>query len=130
MNGRPVRVRVDAIPGQQDVRPEVEANLNVEGKAVLEIDFDPAVEILPPANESRTGDPNRGLRIIRQEFSPGRLTVVCEGLSGERYRLGVMNSSLIKSVNGAVLEHGEIQVDFSGGPPGVYARRDIILNLK
>ncbi len=128
LDGRPVRIRAVAVPGQQDVRPEVEAKL--EGKAVLEIHFDPAVEILPPANESRTGDPNRGLRIIRQEFAPDRLTVVCEGLAGETYVLGVTNSTLVKSVNGAVLEHGEIRVDFPAGPPGGYARRDIVLNLK
>jgi hypothetical protein len=127
-NGRHVPVRTDVIPGGQDVRAEVKTKL--EGTTVCEIRFDPAVEILPPENESRTGDPNRGLRILRQDFAPGRLTVVCEGLSGESYVLGVTNAPLIKTVQGAALEKGSLRIDFPAGSSGSYGRRSVILNLK
>ena len=126
--GRPIRVRTGASAGAQAARFMVEVQLS---KAeTIELDLGPAAEILPPENPSATGDSNAGLRIIRTDFSDGRLKIVAEGISGRTYLLPIIDSGRVKSVSGAVLEGSVLKVAFGGGSAGAYVRAEIALALR
>lgn len=128
MNGRNIRFQLAALPLPQAVQPIVETSLS--GKDVIEIEMEPAAELLPPVNESMTGDPNQGLRIIKSEFKDRRLNVIVEGLSNRSYDLQVTNPHLLRSVSGAKWEGSKLQIQIPQGAAGEYIRHEIILNLK
>ncbi|HEX2695417.1 MAG TPA: GH116 family glycosyl hydrolase, partial [Acidobacteriota bacterium] len=102
VNGKPAAF-VDAGPATLAVRPSVEFPLT--GKDSVEIGFEPTVEVLPPAVTTRTGDADRGLKVIRVDLSAPKdgLEVVVEGLAGETYELPVARADKILSVAGAEL---------------------------
>ena len=127
-DGRPVRVNADTPEGAQAVRPKIEAVLHKT--ITIELDLDPAAEILPPENPSATGDSSAGLRLIRTGLSGGRMTIVAEGISGRTYLLPVLDPVRIGSVSGAVLEGSALKIVFDGGLAGTYVRKEIALNLR
>lgn len=126
--GRPLKVRTDVSAGSQAARAAAEIPLS---KAeTIELDLGPAAEILPPENPSATGDSNAGLRIIRTDFSAGRLKIIAEGISGRTYLLPIIDPGRVRSVSGAVLEGSALKVAFGGGSAGTYVRAEIILALR
>jgi len=127
-NGQPVRPRLEKSSLAQAVQPVVEMNLT--GKDTIEIDFEPAVEILPPANESKTGDPSQGLRIIKMEQTGKALKVIVEGLAGRTYDLPLTQSKRIGSVQGAKQAAGKLLIPFSQGMQGEFIRQEVILRMK
>jgi len=126
VNGVTVSAKVIKLEMAQAVQPTVE--LNLAGKDIVEIDFDPAVEILPPANESKTGDLNKGLRIIKMEQSGKALKVIVEGRAGEAYDLALTQSKKIASVEGAKQAAGKLIIEIPSGALGEYVRREIIIH--
>ncbi|MFQ5772727.1 MAG: hypothetical protein ACE5HX_19485, partial [bacterium] len=55
-------VAFEQIISTQTIQPEEEFIL--EGPTTVEVAFDPTVELLPPYIETKTGDSNKGLKII------------------------------------------------------------------
>lgn len=113
VNGKPAAF-VGVGPAALSVRPSVEFPLT--GEDTVEIGFAPTVEILPPAVETRTGDANRGLKVIRVELSTPKdgLEIVVEGLAGETYELPVTMSDRIGAVEGATLSNGRLIIRIPG----------------
>jgi hypothetical protein len=128
LNGRPIPVETRTPAWAQAERPLVEVAL--AGSDRVEIDFEPTVEILPPANETATGDPDQGLKILRQARSGSELTVVCEGLAGREYRLGLRGAERADSVSGAAREGSGLTLRMPPGPAGSFVRTEIRLTLK
>ncbi len=128
VNGKSVRPQIHRFPMDQAVQPAVE--LNLTGRDTVEIDFQPSVEILPPANESKTGDPNKGLRIIKMGLEGRTLKVVVEGLAAHTYELAVTQSGKIASVRGARLAADRLLIQFPAGPAGEFVGQDIFIFLK
>jgi len=128
VNGQLVRPQLEKSSLAQAVQPVVEMNLT--GKDTMEIDFEPAVEILPPANESKTGDLSQGLRIIKMEQAGKALKVIVEGLAGRTYDLPLTQSKKIASVQGAKQAAGKLLIPFSRGPQGEFIRQEVILHMK
>jgi glycogen debranching enzyme len=128
LNGKSVRPRVEKSPLAQAVQPSVEFNLT--GRDTVEIDFEPTVELLPPSNESKTGESNKGLRIIKMERTGKALKVTMEGLADQAYVLAVTQSKRIESVSGAQRSDQQLLIQFPKAPAGEFVRQEIIINLR
>ena len=128
INGKSVPVKEGVTPGGQSIQARIELGLTAEDSVVIEIE--PTVEFLPPDNTSETGDPNRGLRIIRTESQDRGIKVIGEGLSGETYELKITNPDLIRSVTGAELDGARLRVHFPPASPAGYVPFEISLSLK
>jgi glycogen debranching enzyme len=127
--------RVDGQPvpfGQevssQTIQPIVETKLGATTK--IEIDFEPTVELLPPANDSKTGDGNKGMKIISTKLEGKTLGIVVEGLSGEHYRLGIVHAERLASVEGCSVSGSTLLIDFPAGKTGEFERKNIKLQIK
>jgi hypothetical protein len=128
VNGRTVMADLANKPWAQAVRPVVQAVLT--GKDRIEIEFTPVPELLPPANESATGDMNKGLRIISQVYKDRTLTTTVEGLAGASYEIGLVNAGLAASISGATLESGRLRLVMAAGPAGEYLRTEISIRTR
>ncbi|MBM3311901.1 MAG: hypothetical protein FJY80_10375 [Candidatus Aminicenantes bacterium] len=128
VDGRTVPATLVKKARPQAVRPVVAGVLSE--KTRVEIEIIPAPELLPPANETATGDRSRGLRVISQSFEDSTLVVVVEGLAGETYDCGLAHADRVASVTGASLSSGRLTVEFPGGPPGEYVRTVVRLRKR
>jgi hypothetical protein len=127
------RVNGQAVPFQQEVssqtvQPIVDSKLGSSLK--IEIDFEPIVELLPPSNETKTGDSNKGLKIISTSLKDNTLHVIVDGLAGEQYELGLVHSDKLASVEGCNVSGSSLIIDFPVGTVGQFVRREIALKLK
>ena len=126
LNGQPIDFKI--LSAGNVVQPEIDFGLS--GQDVVEVDFDPTVEILPPDLDSGVGDFDKGLKIFRLELGGKNLKVVVEGLAGETYALNLANGDLVETAAGAELSGGRLLIRFPGGQGREFLRREIILKLK
>jgi hypothetical protein len=96
----------------------------------IEIDFEPTIELLPPSNETKTGDVNKGLKIISTSLKGKTLTVVVEGLSGEQYSLGMTNVEKLASAEGCQVKDLSLLIDVPPGKAGEFIQRGIRIGMK
>ncbi len=127
-NGKPVKIGTGPGLSLQAARPTVEIPLT--GKDTIVLEFEPSAEVLPPPVRTRTGDPDRGLKIVRTELAGNRLNIIVEGLSGETYDLPIANAALVLSVQGAEMDGGTLVIRIPDKPEGGFIRQVIILELK
>ncbi len=128
LNGRPLDFVLEHEDQVQAVVPRVEFALSSDDK--VEITLVRAPEIVPPAVRTETGSLNKGLKIVRTEFSGRELRVLVEGLAGEGYDLTVTNGDLIESVSGAEYGEGRLAFSMPSGVEGEFSPHTIILTLK
>ncbi|MCJ7644604.1 MAG: GH116 family glycosyl hydrolase [Candidatus Aminicenantes bacterium] len=128
VNGKPAEIEAGQGLSFQAVRPAVEFPLT--GKDTIVLEFEPSVEVLPPPVRTRTGDADRGLKIIRTELAGNKLRVVVEGLSGEIYDLPITNAVRVVSARGAELDGGTLVIRIPDKPEGGFVRHEIVLELK
>jgi hypothetical protein len=128
LNGVSLPFKLDESASAQAIRPRVELALHRDDK--VEITVDPAPEIVPPDVVSRTGDLNRGLKIIRTALAGRDLKVTIEGLAGESYVLEVVNGARVDSVTGAGFDGRRLTIAIPAGKPGEFIRRDVTIRSK
>jgi len=102
----------------------------LSGRDVVEIDLEPAVEILPPVNEYQVGDFDKGLKIITLNLSGKDLKAVVEGLAGEFYSFRITHGELVQDVVGASVLGNRVTINFPVGNAREFVRREIILRLR
>ncbi|RKY56594.1 MAG: hypothetical protein DRP89_01080 [Candidatus Neomarinimicrobiota bacterium] len=100
------------------------------GSATVEIEFNPTVEILPPYIETKTGDMNKGLKIISLRREEDHLKVDVEGLSGKSYVLEVVNPELIHQIKGASHKGNRIDIKIPDGKEGDFIGHEIIIKTE
>jgi len=110
------------------VQPRIVAELT--GEDTIEVAFDPAPEVLPPDIVSRTGDVDRGLKVVRVERTETGLELVLDGRAGETYNVNVFQFDKVVSVEGAEFDRGRLTVRFPDGEAGAFVRRVVKLVLK
>jgi hypothetical protein len=127
---RIINVQVDGqtIPFSQEtttrtIQPNI--TFSLQQHQTVEILFEPAVEILPSVTDTKTGDSNKGLKIISYSFSAKNLVVIVEGLSSNAYELRVANAGRIQSVTGAVREGSALRFSMPNGPVGEFVRHTL-----
>lgn len=127
------RVNGQAVPFKQEVsaqtiQPIVETKLGSSVK--IEIDFQPTVELLPPSNDTKTGDRSRGLKVVSTAMKGNVLRVVVEGLTGEQYTLGMVHSERLAAVGGCKVSGSSLLIDFPAEKTGEFERREITIEIK
>ena len=128
LNGKAVPFAPDTSISGQAVRPSMEVPLG--GEDVVELSIDPAPEIIPPDPVSRTGDGNRGLKIVRTRQQGPELTVTLEGLAGVGYVLEVANGGRVASVAGGVFDGRLLTVDFPAVKTAGFVRKDVVIRSR
>ncbi len=112
----------------QALQPVIEFTLT--DSAVVLINFEPTVEILPPVIETKTGDTNKGLKIISTQRQEEKLTLTVEGLAGEHYELGFVHGEKIQAVQGAQTSAGMLVIKMPDGPAGEFVKHEIVIETK
>lgn len=125
VNGQPQKFMVKE--SIQTAQPQVEFALT--GNDLVEIVFEPTVEIIPPAIDSKVGDPDKGLKLISLRREGNQLKVTIEGLAGQFYALPLTQPKLVKTVSGAELQGDKILIQIPAGPAGEFLRHEISLKL-
>ncbi|HTP13750.1 MAG TPA: GH116 family glycosyl hydrolase [Bacteroidota bacterium] len=128
-----VRVNGQSTPFKQNIstqtiQPVVETTLG--SSVTIEIDVEPTVELLPPSNDTRTGDGNKGLKIISTRWKDNVQNIVVEGLSGEEYRLGIAHAERLATADGCNVSGSVLLIEFPAGTVGEFVRKDIALRSK
>jgi hypothetical protein len=114
------QVRVGGRPREVDVRRNplsVQPLImtTVRDSFAVEIDYESPIEVLPPPVETRTGDPNSGVKIVSTAWKDGKLTLTLEGLAGTSSRIPLLLQKPGGRVKGARLEGTVLNVDFPAG---------------
>jgi len=102
----------------------------LSGRDTIELELEPAVEILPLQLESAVGDFNRGLKIVRVAREEKALRLAVEGLAGQSYRLRLTHTELVQGADGARLDENGLFVQFEPGEKREFSRKEIVLRLK
>jgi hypothetical protein len=123
VNGRPVAVRDVRRP--HSTRAPVEVTMT--GPVTCTYTISRVPEVIPPEPAGRTGEPNRGLKIISTAWENGRLTLVVEGPAGSRTGLALRNADCAGEVRGADLRDGRLRVLFPAGNDGEFLRKAITI---
>lgn len=126
VNGTPVNFSTSV--SAQTIQPVIEFTLT-DSAAVL-INFEPNVEILPPVITTKTGDTNKGLKIISTHWQEGRLTLTVEGLAGESYELGFVQGERIDAVHGAQAGANTLVMKMPDGGTGEFVKHEIVIETK
>jgi len=108
---------------------QVEAEVLLNNKSmIIEMIYVPSVEVLPPIAETKIGDNNKGLKIISiKQGEKKELIIKVEGLGGQKYRLDILNSEIIKEVVGASLEENSLEIKIPAGQPQTFIPHTIII---
>jgi glycogen debranching enzyme len=99
-------------------------------ETTIEINFIPTAELLPPLIETRTGDTNRGLKIISLRREQKNLRVDVEGLAGQTYKLGILNGEYILRVKGAEYQENRLMIKIPDGEPAKFLRHILTIALR
>ncbi|MFP4081996.1 MAG: amylo-alpha-1,6-glucosidase [Candidatus Aminicenantes bacterium] len=108
-----------------------EADIPLSGRPlIIEMEFVPTVEILPPAVKTKPGERNKGLKIISIQKQGSLLKVRVEGLADQLYELRVANEELIDKVEGAELKGSKLKIHMPEGKPGTFLPHPIMIHVK
>ncbi len=129
VDGAPAEVRWTSASGDPAAQVFVDVPL-AGAERTVRVEFTPGPEPLPPADTARTGDTDRGLKIVRTSLSGQALTIAAEGLAGERYVLRFANPSAIASAEGAEFDGTAATLTFPPGVPGAFLRREVRILLR
>lgn len=119
--------------------PEVQGSLRqsvvsidapVLKEETFETTYEGGFELLAPRIETRTGDPNRGLKIVSTDWAGKKLTVLLDGLAHERYELKFVHGDRVESVKGGVFTKDKIQLQMPDGPTGEFVRHAVEITVK
>jgi len=126
VNGESVPYEV--APSSRAVQPVVEFDLGVSN--VLEVSFEPTVELVPPRFYAQVGESNRGIKIVDMIFRKRKLSVTVEGLAGRYYSLRVVNGERVESVSGARYEDGMLHVHIPDRGRRAFTSHEIVIAVK
>ena len=107
----------------------VQPSVSVRTRGPLDIDFtfSDEVEVLPPLCDTKTGDTNRGIKIISCTWTGTSMVLVVEGLAGESYRIPLLANAPVDHVTGGVLDGGDVLVSFPDAERVDFARKEITI---
>jgi glycogen debranching enzyme len=126
LNGNEINIVETATP--QSIIPSVE--FDYLGNSLIEIDFDPTFELLPPVIDCPTGSLNTGLKIISSSWKNKKHTIVLEGLGGEIYLLPAVHLEAIASVQGCKQVAGGLEIEFPATSKKDFVRKEITVQTK
>jgi hypothetical protein len=135
VNGRAGRFTVDKQGDSQFVRVDIGP---LVAATTIEVALDEGTEVFRRMDAAPAGGSNRGLRILRDRATGSTLSLLAEGVAGERYpidvrtprQLGVLPQG-VRSVRGTATVPGSRRLEVSfEGTAGEYVRREITIPLR
>jgi glycogen debranching enzyme len=127
VDGKPVEFRTQERAQVVHIESEIPVR---EDPLSIDLTFIPTVEILPFVPESKTGDSNKGLKIISLNKEDSKLAIEVEGLTNETYHIRVMMPEHITKVQGAELKGDELILTMPEGKFGNFVPHKILIYLK
>ena len=106
---------------ERTVTPEMTHRL-LRDSARIEIRLETSFQLLPPDQLSRTGDSDRGVKLIDVHQRANVLRIELEGLGGREYRLPVKHAEKAGAVRGAELRAGWLVVRLPSSDSGQFLR--------
>ncbi|MBD3414664.1 MAG: hypothetical protein GF421_09580 [Candidatus Aminicenantes bacterium] len=97
---------------------------------LVQVFFQPCLEILPVIPSVKVGDPDSGLKVISLHRKDQTVILKVEGLSGKMYRLHMMHPELIQNIQGASVEAGYLMIKVPDHIPGEFVEHTINIELK
>lgn len=126
VDGKPVDFRFNSY-SQQD---QADVTVLMSDKPAKVVFFRrPTVEILPFIPDTHVGDPDQGLKIVEIVRRENILDVSIEGLAGRTYELGVTNSEMIESVEGAERIEDSLRIYMPGEIKGSFVTHSIKIKI-
>lgn len=104
--------KYEYIEGTQAI--QLKTLIKVSGKNELVINHTPTPEIFIIPQTTPIGATNEGLKVISQKLTGKKLTIEVEGIPGKNYELGIKNSNLAGTINGAVEKNGKLIILIKG----------------
>jgi glycogen debranching enzyme len=135
VNGRRARVAVDKQGDSQFVRVDVGP---LVAATTIAVTLDEGTEVFRRIDAAPAGASNRGLRILRARATGSTLSLLAEGVAGERYPIDVRTPRQLGALpQGVANVHGaatvpdarRLEVSFEG-TAGEYVRREITIPLR
>jgi glycogen debranching enzyme len=129
-------VKINGVPSSFDVRTYKQATQPVtvvplrSASVTIEVESSPTVELLPPDPNTQTGDSDKGLKILSFLNRGKQMAIAVEGLAGKEYTLRVLNSELVRDVQGGVLAGDVVTLTIPSGKSGESLRHELQINLK
>ena len=96
---------------------------------VIEVNYEPTLEILPIITHSKVGDPNRGLKIIHVDKNNEKFLIYMEGIAGKTYKLNLKNTEFVKDVTGAKLIDNKLIITIPNNKSGEFVNHQITIHL-
>ncbi len=127
VNGSPATFEVRTY--EQVTQPVVTAAL-ASPSFTIEVEFTPTVELLPPTVNTKTGDLDKGLKILSVQRQAKHLALAVEGLADETYELRVRNAELVREVVGGTIAGEMITLRMPSGKSGTFVRHAIDISLR
>ena len=135
VNGRAVRFAVEKQGDSQFVRIDVGP---LAAATTVAVTLDEGTEVFRSIDAAPAGASNRGLRIIRARATGSTLSLLVEGLAGERYPIDVRTPRQLGAlphgvtmVRDAATAPGARRLELSfEGAAGEYVRREIAIPLR
>jgi hypothetical protein len=104
VDGKPVKIAVKPLgdSNQAQVRTAITKH------ALVEINYQPGTEIVPPEITPEVGARTRGLKVLSTSWRNGKLLLDVEGLAGETYDIDIISPrQLVKVENATVVTDGK-----------------------
>ncbi|GJQ21950.1 MAG: hypothetical protein HBSIN02_23050 [Bacteroidia bacterium] len=99
-------------------------------ETLIELEYEGGFALLPPEITTTTGEPNKGLKIISEEWRGKSLFVETEGLAGMSYHLKFVRGEMIASVSGCIQTTDGVEIRFPTAPTRGFVRKKIEIRLK
>jgi len=135
-----LRASIDGKPAKFAVKPlgdsnQAQVRTTITKHALVEINYQPGTEIIPPVVTPEVGARTHGLKVLSTLWTNGRLMLDVEGLAGETYDIDIVSPrALVKVENATVITDGK-KVKLRFAPPRgdpnaqTYVRRVISVEL-
>ncbi|MCK4579678.1 MAG: hypothetical protein KAU50_12870 [Candidatus Marinimicrobia bacterium] len=107
----------------QDFHIDVVAE--VKRSALLKVKSIPSFDLVFPRVLSKTGDTNRGLKVVQCRRGNRSLEFDLDGLAGETYHIRVLRPEHVAAVSGGTWKRNDIEVSFAEGKPGKFVRQTL-----
>lgn len=127
VDGKPVEFKTQERAQVVHIESEIPVR---EDSLSIDLTFLPTVEILPFVPESKTGDSNKGLKIISLNKEDFKLILEVEGLTNETYKIQVMRPGLIAKVEGAELKGDELILTMPDGKFEDFVSHRIVVSIR
>lgn len=116
------------VESPQDIH--VSTTFPVTKQANVVIEHTPSFRTVFPTPVSRTGDPNRGLKVLETQRIPGGLRFHLEGVPGKTYGVKILGPEYVENVLGGRLREETIEVTFPAEKRGEFVRTTLEITGK